>query len=185
MNLWDFWRRRQKSHEGFTCGTCGEWHKGLPLGYYISFPEAYFDVPEGEREARIGPYDEEMVIDDNRFFLKANIEIPIQQQDDKFGWTVWVEMTEKDSKRVSEIWDVPNRASEPPIPIWIACRIGLYMDTLGLKGKLIHTPPNVRRLLVLDDGDHPLVKEQRSGIGMARVREIASLALHSPDSVTR
>jgi hypothetical protein len=36
-----------------------------------------------------------------------------------------------------------------------------------------------RPLLILHDGEHPLIEEQQQGISMARVQEIAELNMHN------
>ena len=52
------------------------------------------------------------------------------------------------------------------------------METLNLKTEVHTEPVGTRPHVVLEPTDHPLSVEQRSGITVRRVPEIAELLLH-------
>ena len=56
--------------------------------------------------------------------------------------------------------------------------MGPYSSTLGLEAELHTQPIGVRPLVELAPSDHPLAREQREGIDMARVAELAAAAMH-------
>ena len=55
----------------------------------------------------------------------------------------------------------------------------LYPETLHLKTMAHTRPVGMTPLIELEPTDHPLAVEQREGITMARVQEIAEKLLHA------
>ena len=80
-----------------------------------------------------------------------------------------------------QLWTTPGRESEPPYFGFLCTELPLYQpSTLGLK-TMVHTQPvGYRPTVELESTEHPLAVEQRTGITLARVQEIAELLLH-PD----
>ena len=73
----------------YRCSTCGELHDGLrDIG--MDYPDHYWDVPEEERPQRIGFTSDTCVIDDEDFFIRGVIEIPIHDYPRNFGLGVWI-----------------------------------------------------------------------------------------------
>ena len=94
------------------------------------------------------------------------------------GNASWTSLSEKSFKRVIELWDYDGREVEPPFFGWLCTRLPLYPDTLLLKTHVHLRSSNKRPFVQLEPTDHPLAVEQREGIRMARVREIAGALLH-------
>jgi hypothetical protein len=73
----------------FRCSVCGELHDDLPdLG--SDRPDTWWGVPEEERDRRIRLTSDTCIIDDEEFFIRGVIEIPIHDATDSFGFGVWV-----------------------------------------------------------------------------------------------
>lgn len=72
----------------------------------------------------------------------------------------------------------PKLLDEPPYFGWLSNSIDLYPDTLNLKMNVHSKDIGQRPHLLLEATDHPLAIEQRAGITMERVREIAERSLH-------
>ena len=95
-----------------------------------------------------------------------------------FVWGVWVSLSEKNFRRYLDLWDDDRCADEPPYFGWFCSRLPGYPDTLHLKTH-VHTREVGRQPRVeLEPTDHPLAVEQRQGITLARVQEIAELVVH-------
>jgi hypothetical protein len=163
---------------GYTCRCCGEYHLELPLHYVSPAPDAWFAVPEEERPARCLLSSDQCIIDDRRFFMVGNLEIPILGSDERFSWDVWVELSPQDFDRACELWEQEGRETEPPYPCRLATSLPGYPETIHL-GAEVHTRSvGCRPLIELNPTDHPLLVEQRQGITWQRVQEIAELVLH-------
>ncbi len=148
------------------------------MSYGAEAPFSYEIIASEERESRTLLSSDQCVIDDQYFFIRGSIEIPVIDSAEPFSWSVWVSLSEKNFCRAQELWNDPGRVKEPPYFGWLNTQLPVYPDTLSLK-TLAHTRPvGIRPLIELEPTDHPLAIEQREGITMARVREIAEKILH-------
>src|SRR5687767_6578998 len=166
------------SMEQYTCASCGEVHQGLPLAYSTPAPDYRFSIPEDERERRTVLGEEQCEVDDQFFFVRGQIQIPVHGSPDPFEWGVWVSLSRASYERMIELWDQPGRESEAPFFGWLQTRLPYQPSTLNLK-TMVHTQPvGLRPLVELEPTDHPLAVEQRDGITLARVQQIAERMLH-------
>jgi hypothetical protein len=79
---------------------------------------------------------------------------------------------------MGQLWETEGRESEPHYFGWVSTTLPCYLDTLNLKA-MVHTRPvGQRPYIELEPTDHPLAMEQRNGIDLARVQEIAELLMH-------
>jgi hypothetical protein len=158
---------------GFTCTVCGNEHEELPLSYSVKAPQAVVAIPPDEVD--------QCVIDGRDFYLRGRIPVPIEGRDDPFIWGVWAEVSPKNFIRTGELWTVEGRETEPPFPGWLNTAIPLYGDTINLE-VLVHTMPVGRRPhFEIVDEDHPLAIEQRRGITLDRIHQIAEAILAQSD----
>jgi hypothetical protein len=170
------------SASSFICHTCGQVHEELPLSFGADAPVHYYDVPEHEREQRTLLGSDQCVIDDEHYFVRGCLDIPIRDSAEVFRWGVWVSLSKESFHRMSQLWETPGRESEPPFFGWLCTPLPGYPDTTKLK-TLVHTRPlGERPFIELEPGEHPLAVEQRSGISLARAREIGESLLHGPSA---
>ena len=163
---------------GFICATCGKFHAELPMDFAVETPYPYLTIPAEERKARCYLTSDVCVIDGKEFFVRGCLEIPVVDGPRPFVWGVWSSLSQKSFKRVIELWDYDGREKEPPYFGWLCTRLPMYPDTGLLKTHVHLRPLNKRPFIELGPTDHPLAVEQRNGITMARVREIAAALLH-------
>jgi len=123
---------------------------------------------------------DQCVIDDEHFFVLGRLEIPVLDADeDLFSWNVWVSLSEKNFGRMSELWETEGRENEPPYFGWLSTALPCYPETtLHLKTNVHTRPIGERPFIELEPTEHPLAIEQRNGITLKRVQEIAECALH-------
>lgn len=163
---------------GYTCHSCGAHHPELPLSYFVPLPDAVTWLPEAERATRCMILDEICVIDNEYFFIRGNIEIPVQGQRTPFGWTVWTSLSRANFERALRLWESPDRAQEPPYFGWLNNHLPPYPSTIDLATHVHTRAVGIRPSVELEPTDHPLAVEQRDGITLARVEEIAEIMLH-------
>lgn len=164
--------------DGYTCKSCGEFHPGLPLSYGAEAPVYWESIPAEERQQRGELSTDQCVIDDEHFFVLGRLEIPVIGKTERFSWLVWVSLSEQSFARVHELWKIEGREREPPYFGWLSTSLPCYPDTLNLKTHVHTRPVGERPFVELDATDHPLALEQRNGITMQRVQEIAECVLH-------
>ncbi len=167
--------------KGFRCRCCGEQHDELPMHYGVAAPAVWFLIPEEERQQRCLLSSDQCIIDEQHFFIVGNLEIPVAGVEAPFSWDVWVSLSAKNFARACELWETAGRESEPPYFGWLSTRLPGYPDTLHLE-TMVHTRKvGQRPYIELEPTDHPLAVEQRQGITLARVQEIAELVLHGTE----
>jgi hypothetical protein len=166
-------------NQGFHCSTCGQYHAELPLVLGNPAPAAYEAVPVAERSERCALSSDQCVIDNKHFFLLGRLEIPMLGQSEPFTWLCWVSVSEKNFERASELWHAEGRESEPPYFAWVQSALPYPESTLNLKANLVTKPLGERPLVVLQQAEHPLFREQAHGVQLARVQQIVESALHA------
>ncbi len=164
--------------EGYVCGTCGKFHAELPMEFGTDAPLLYETIPADERESRCDITSDLCVVDEKHFFIRGCLVIPVLDGNGPFVWSVWSSLSKENFKRTVELWGTDGRETEPPYFGWLSTRLPLYPETLSLKTNVHTRPVGQRPFIELEPTDHLLAVEQRNGIAMARVREIAAKLLH-------
>lgn len=157
----------------YRCTTCGKAHDGLPdLGY--RWPDPYFGIPESERAQRIRGTTDICSIDDEDFFIRGIILMPIRDSDDAFGLGVWVSQKRENFQAYLQNFD---SADIGPFFGWLCNRIPFYdEDTWALK-TMAHFQGNHQRPLIKPEpSDHPLYRDFAEGITLDRAWAI----VHAP-----
>jgi len=158
----------------WTCSCCGKQFNSLPLDFASRAPDHWFQIPDTERQNRAKLSDDVCIIDDRDIFIRGCLDIPIIGQNECFSWGVWVSVSKASFARIHELWDSPDVDDEPPKFGWLCNNIRVYPPTLGLKTNLHLRDSNRRPSIELEPTDHPLAVEQREGISIQRVEEIAA-----------
>jgi len=161
----------------FRCAVCGEL-LGVPLDWSLEAPDFWLTLSEEDRKLRGVLGSDECIVDDKHFFIRGVIEIPIIDAGDTFAYGVWVSLSKSNFECAARLWDNPERIHAPLYFGWLSNSIYGYPDTLNLKTNVHTREVGMRPLIELEPTDHPLAVEQRNGITMARVREIAELNHH-------
>ncbi|MGW2424239.1 DUF2199 domain-containing protein [Streptomyces sp. NPDC001709] len=129
---------------------------------------------------------DQCVIRRQHYFVKGLIEIPVIGSDVVFSWGVWVSLSRENFSQAVDLWDRPGREAEKPYFGWLTTDLPVYSTTtLNLKTHVHTRPVGERPCVELEPTDHPLAVEQRMGITLDRVREIAAAVLHSGDDEQR
>jgi hypothetical protein len=87
-------------------------------------------------------------------------------------------LSKENFDKMVELWDDPKLLDEPAYFVWLSSSIGIYPETLNLKANVHSRSIRERPLIVLEPTDHPLSIEQRDGVSIQRIREIAECTLH-------
>ncbi|PRZ12373.1 hypothetical protein CLV36_11437 [Laceyella sediminis] len=160
--------------KGFVCSTCGEYHDELPMSYRSPAPYYWFLINTDEPEKRHKLTSDLCVIDNKHFFIRGCIEIPVEGQKQPFIWDVWVSLSQENFERSIKLWNEKGREEKlEPMFGWLSTSLPNYPETLNLK-TMVHTRQvGISPYIELEPTEHPLAVEQREGITLARVKEIA------------
>ena len=167
----------------WVCSCCGKTHTGLPLDYTVYFPDYYAEWRNGltnqEIEERSLFNEILCMVDDQYYFASGVIELPILGfPQDKFRWGVWVSVSNNSFSEIVKTVQDEGFCKEPYFG-WLNSTLPHYTpSTLNLKANLHVRGPGRRPWIELEPTDHPLALEQRNGITIERVQEIAAALLH-------
>ena len=161
----------------FRCAECEEWHEGMP-SFGASAPSYYYSIPETEREERCLLTSETCIVDDEFFFVRGCIEIPVIGTTEPYTWGAWVSLSNKSFDEFVSTFDAPNRSELGPYFGWLSTEFRVYPSPQNLKTHVHIREPGLRPLIELEPTDHPLAIEQRAGITVERVAEIYAAYMH-------
>jgi hypothetical protein len=153
----------------FRCSVCGQVHDELP-DIAAEKPDPWFGVPAAERERRIKFTSDTCIIDDEDFFIRGVIEIPIHDYPQQFGFGVWVSQKRENFRTYARR---PNTSKIGPFFGWLCTRISYYpQDTTMLKTRAHFHGRGRRPTIELEPTDHPLAVDQREGITLEKALQI-------------
>lgn len=163
-----------ESKTGYFCLRCGDYHEELPMSYGSEMPDYCLDIAEEEWDERVELSDDLCIIDKEYFFIRGLIEIPVEDGDEPFVWDVWVSLSEFNFKISKENWETHDREMKlQPMFGWLSTSIPCYQETINLKTKVHTRKVGKRPFIELEPTDHPLALEQRKGIAISRIQQIA------------
>ena len=146
------------------------------------WPFQYLLVPNEERTARIELGPDSCVIDGRSCFVRGCLDIPVIGQDEPFSWGAWVSLSQANFLRYAELHDNETRQPGARFVGWLCSAIPGYPDCTDepLKAALHVRSWPTRPYIELEPTDYPLAVEQREGITVERLREIAARVMHPP-----
>lgn len=155
--------------EPYRCATCGQMHDDLPdIG--SAEPWHYLTVPVEERKQRTHLTTDTCIVDNEDYFIRGVIEIPVHDYSEKFGFGVWVSQKKENFEAYQRD---PDTSAIGPFFGWLCTRINFYpVDTIALKARVHFRDRGLRPNIELEPTDHPLAIDQREGITLDRAWEI-------------
>lgn len=160
----------------FKCSSCHNWHEGFPD---IGFDQPLYasEVPERERKRRVLLTSDLCIVDDEHFFVRCMLLIPINETNDKFGWGIWSTLSKDNFLRYQKQFD-DDMSGWQPMFGYLSNRIPEYPDTLNLKLSVQPMRRGDRPHATLEPTDHPLAVDQRNGMSLEKALKIADPFLH-------
>lgn len=159
----------------YRCPSCREIHEGFPALAY-ELPDVIFALSEEERQARAVVSSDLCILDDERYFIRCVLVVPVNGYEEEFDYGPWVEISAADFGRYG-VWF--NLGTSPG---WhaIAGRLANAFPasettTLNLACRVFLPDEDDKRptVTVTDEG-HPLHGEQVQGMSVTRATELIS-----------
>jgi len=162
----------------YKCSVCGQDHTDIPA-FGAPAPALYYGIEESERKARCSLGTDDCVVDNEFYFIRALLHIPIHGVSQPFVWIVWVSQSPENFQRFVDTFHQSHRSDLEPTFGWFSSALPGYPDTLGLKS-IVHFRDDLQRPLVeLEHTNHPLAVEQREGITLDRAAILMHLCLET------
>jgi hypothetical protein len=161
----------------WTCTCCNQEFDSLPLDYGFQAPDYWVGLSEEDRK-RLGRLTPDICTikheDGRHIFIRGCLEIPIIGCEEQLVWGVWVSVSEQSFARILELWNLAVADDEPPRFGWLCNRIQGYPETLHLPTNIRLRNDGIRPAIELHRSEHPLFLEQRNGISLSRIEELAA-----------
>lgn len=164
----------------FTCTRCGQTHQ-FPAGLGAEAPDMWHDMSPAERNSGCILDVETCVIKDEVYFVKGALDVPIQDENAFFTYTVWVSLGEDDFATMLVSWQDAMRKHQAPYFGWLGTRIPTYPETINLRTNVFNNDLGVRPSVILEPTEHPLAQEQRNGISRAKLQDMIELLIHAEE----
>jgi len=162
----------------WTCPTCGAEDDDIPLCFGVEAPWRSL-VPEDEFARRVDLMDDLCVIDEQHFFIRGHIEIPIHDYSETLAFSVWSSLSEQSFLHITDRWEASDREQDEPYFGWLCSPIAVYPSTIHLKLSVQSRPVGLTPLFTVEPTDHPLALDQHNGISIQRWHQIAHQILHA------
>jgi hypothetical protein len=160
----------------FVCSLCGQHHDERLLDIRLGLPHVIHALDPDERTRRAWLADDFAVLDDERFFVRGLLALPIPGIDDRFAYGTWVEVSMPDFRELMRRWHDEEQFG--PVECTVANELEPYRNTLDLRATLRATAPDELPAVELADAAHELVGAQQRGISVRRSDELAATVLH-------
>lgn len=148
-------------------------------------PANWFGLTESERSIRAKLSQDVCLIDQKELYIRGCLEIPILDSPEIFVWGVWVSVSKDTFLYVHKMWDAEIPDGEPPRFGWLCNWIDGYPEPHEIRCHVFLRSGNLRPRIVLEPTDYPLALEQRNGITLERVRQIAAASHREVDGQDR
>jgi hypothetical protein len=170
VNLFSFFRNNKI--RSYTCSCCGKAFDSLPLCFGAEYPDYYFSIPADEIGLRVEYSTSWCVVDNEHFFHRGRLTIPIIDHNENLIFNVWTSISEENFGIRMELWNDPNRINQQPYFGWLQTFVPTYGDTLNLKTIAIEQGIDLIPEIKMIEEDHPLTTDQEKGITYKRAVEI-------------
>ena len=145
----------------------------------MDYPDQYWDVPEEERGRRVVITSDTCIIDDEDFFIRGVIEIPVHDYPETFGFGVWVSQKRENFDTYMENFDSSEIG---PFFGWLCNSIGYYEEeTLLLKTMAHFRGEGLRPSIEVEPTEHPLAVDQHEGISLEKAWAIVHFYMDGSD----
>ena len=158
------------------CSVCGREHDGEGLELAFERPHEIAELSVEARARRCLLKSEVSVLDDQRFFVRGVLSLPLAGKAIPYNLGVWAEVARAALERIDELWDDPKQEREPPFDGTLANRVPLVANSLGLALVVRLSGPTTRPYFEITDESHELFAEQRRGISERRAHDYARQA---------
>lgn len=160
----------------FVCSVCGERHDERLLDIRLGLPHVIHLLDADARSRRAWLADDFAVLDDEHFFVRGLLELPIPELDGRFAYGSWVEVSMPDFQELMRHWH--DEEQFRAVECAVANELEPYRETLGLGATLRATAPDKLPAIELADTPHELVHDQQHGISLDRSDALAAVVLH-------
>ncbi len=162
----------------FRCRTCGETHEGLP-SFGPDAPYSYAAMSELDRSNNAVLGSDNCIINDELFFVRGRMGLPIIGTDDSFVWLVWCSLSKESYAQWEDAYELDKRSHIGPFFGWLNTEIPFYEGSLNLATSVHLLDNGIRPFVEIQEKDHALFTDQNEGISLQKAEQLVHDLLHA------
>jgi len=162
----------------FQCRTCGEAHEGLP-SFGPDAPDSYAAMSELDRSDKAVLGSDNCIIENELFFVRGRVELPILGSEDSFIWLVWCSLSRESYSQWEDAYELNSRSHIGPFFAWLNTQLPFYEGSVGLATSVHLLDNGIRPYVEIHETDHPLFTDQSTGISVSKAERLVHDLLHS------
>lgn len=154
----------------YVCSCCGQTHTSLP-DIAFNMPLYAQNVPSKERKIRVKLNEDLCAVDEEHFFIRTVLLLPILDTNENLGFGVWVSQKQENFQTYIDNYDT-NQIG--PFFGWLSNEFQYKnKSTLSLQTMANFQGDGKRPILTLIECDHPLYEDHINGIHMDDALKLA------------
>lgn len=163
------------TQEVFKCSDCGKAHPVTDIELTFRRPDEIAALSSDEIEERCNYSDDIYILDDERYFIRGLIPLPVHDSGTPYCIGTWAEVSLEAFTRIYELWESDSQASEPAFDGQLANSIPSIPGSFGVMLKINLTGPTTRPSFIVNDAGSQLAQQQSMGISRHRAYEYTRL----------
>ena len=162
----------------FQCRTCGETHVGLP-SFGPDAPDSYAALSEFDRSNKAVLGSDNCIIENELFFVRGRVELPILGREDSLIWQVWCSLSRESYIQWEDAYDLDSRSHIGPFFGWLNTQLPFYEDSFNLATSVHLRDNGIRPYVEIHETGHRLYTDQSTGISVPEVEKLVHDLRHS------
>jgi hypothetical protein len=160
----------------WSCSICATVHENLPTCFGVEAPWRGL-VPAEEFDARVELTEDQCVVDEQHFFVRGHVQIPVHGSGEPLEFSVWSSLSEESFCDMALNWDSPERTELPPYFGWLCTPVWVYPGTIHLPLSVQCRERGLTPIFTVTNFTHPLAVDQQNGITIQQWHEMAQQLL--------
>jgi len=130
---------------------------------------AIMDEDEIEKTCRYN--DEIYIYEEEYFYIRGILPLPIHDMDRDYNLGVWVQVSKNSFDRIYDLWSNENQSLEAPFEALLANNVPLTQGSKDANVQIKLMGPKTRPFVIVKDENCSLLDEQTLGIALHRASE--------------
>jgi hypothetical protein len=155
----------------FSCSTCGQTHDEWPPDIALRRPDVVWAMPSEEHARRVQENDDLCSIDQERYFIRGVLFVPLTGRSNSWGIGVWAEVGNRDFTRYLDLYSV-DASGQAPFRGTLANELKVIPGVFGSRLEIRFGSASERPVFQAADRFGILGKAQRRGFTDDQLHEV-------------
>jgi hypothetical protein len=145
----------------------------------FAVPDYLSGIPQDQHKSRVRCSEDLCAVDDEFFFARVSLEIPIVGASAPFLWGIRATLSRRSFDDYTERFE--RREAGGPYFSWLANELPGYPPLAGQQSRIFARAGGLRPLVELEESDHPLSVDFHKGMSAEHAEAIFQMILHRTD----